>query len=355
MCKGRNLLGYLLVTIVLLGMIGPTRAEPLIPLYEGQVFTYHRWDTSNPAGWSVLMEVMGQEITLGSHEYFHVQVWNYENDSEFTEEGYHRSTEQAAYVYGPDGREYVAHQKAPVGTRWSVAQEYEGYRYRTAEIVAIESVTVPYGTFDGAYKHRFYLCYDPDNLSLGKSADSYQWIVPGIGPVKQETYFLTDYPPAIMELVGMSVAPVYRFWSPVYSRHFYTISEAEKRKLIDTLSHVWSYERIAYYTFAVAGESTAHPIYRFWSNALSAHFYTISETERDNVIKTYAGIWTYEGPVFYAYPEGSQPASASAVYRFWSNTLGCHFYTMSEAERDKLISLYPFVWAYEGIAWYANE
>ena len=56
---------------------------------------------------------------------------------------------------------------------------------------------------------------------------------------------------------------------------------------------------------------------------------------------------------FYAYPEGQQPAGTIPVYRFWSNTLGGHFYTIDEAEKDRLTKESPQVWSYEGVAWYA--
>ena len=42
------------------------------------------------------------------------------------------------------------------------------------------------------------------------------------------------------------------------------------------------------------------PVYRFWGG--TSHFYTISESEKDFVIATWPDIWSYEGPVFYAYP-----------------------------------------------------
>jgi len=55
------------------------------------------------------------------------------------------------------------------------------------------------------------------------------------------------------------------------------------------------------------------PVYRFWSPKISAHFYTISEVERDYLLRTYGTeTWTYEGIAFYAWPappivEGGQP------------------------------------------------
>jgi subtilisin-like proprotein convertase family protein len=153
-------------------------------------------------------------------------------------------------------------------------------------------------------------------------------------------------------------SPIYRFWSPQHSRHFYTISETEKDGVIATYPpSVWAYEGVVYYAFASDSEAGLAPIYRFWSPLNSAHFYTISAAERDFVIATYpASIWTYEGVVFYGYPAGSEPDGASAIHRFWSPLHSGHFYTISEAEKDAVIAAYPpSVWAYEGVAWYAYE
>jgi len=103
--------------------------------------------------------------------------------------------------------------------------------------------------------------------------------------------------------------------------------------------------------------STAHlvsGVYRFWSPVIKRHFYTIKEAERDKVLNIYAHVWTYEGIVYYAFAEDSEPA-LEPVYRFWSPVLVAHFYTISERERDKVIDMYPHVWTYEGIAWYAYE
>jgi len=150
-----------------------------------------------------------------------------------------------------------------------------------------------------------------------------------------------------------NTTPVYCFWSSTYSRHFYTIDEAERDKVIENYSPVWAYEGIASYAFANSTESGVAPVYRFWSGTLSAHFYTMDEAERDKVINSYSQVWTYEGVAFYAYAEGQQPLGTAPVYRFWSPSLGCHFYTISEVEKDLLINLYPLVWTYELIAWYA--
>jgi len=154
-------------------------------------------------------------------------------------------------------------------------------------------------------------------------------------------------------LVEASLQDVYRFWAPAYERHFYTISRLEKEKVLATYAQVWTYEGAVYRTFRDDSDPDSRPVFRFWAERLTGHFYTISEREKDKLIREYPGIWTYEGTAFYAYPEGQQPAWAYPVFRFWSESKGTHFYTMDEAERDRLLSKYAGVWTYEGIAWYA--
>jgi hypothetical protein len=149
--------------------------------------------------------------------------------------------------------------------------------------------------------------------------------------------------------------PIFRFWSPTLEHHFYTISESEKNKLINRFSDVWTYEGVGYYAFSTAGQPNTLPVYRFWSPTSESHFYTISESEKNKLINRYSDAWTYEGIVFYAYPEGQQQPGSRPVYRFWSSSKGSHFYTMTESEKDKLVNRYSDVWTYEGVAWYAYE
>ena len=156
-------------------------------------------------------------------------------------------------------------------------------------------------------------------------------------------------------LIEGSLREVYRFWSPVFERHFYTINEAEKQALVTQFNGTWMYEGVAYRAFADSSDLDTKPVYRFWSDALHGHFYTMSEAEKDWVITDYAHVWTFEGVAFYAYPSGKQPSSARPVYRFWSPAKSAHFYTISEEERNNLIVCWPNVWVDEGVAWYAIE
>ncbi len=115
------------------------------------------------------------------------------------------------------------------------------------------------------------------------------------------------------------------------------------------------YEGVEFYACADPDDKRARPVYHFTSETLTPHFYTISKEERDRLIDEHPDIWTYEGVAFYAYPDGNQPEGAIPVYRFWSNLLSTHFYTIDENEKNTYIKDYPDLCTYQGIAWYADR
>lgn len=153
---------------------------------------------------------------------------------------------------------------------------------------------------------------------------------------------------------GPGISGVYRFWSTRLGSHFYTIQKAERDRLITQGEAVWSYEGVSFYAFAPDGPRPEGvlPVYRFWSAALGAHFYTIDETERDRLACDRSGVWTCEGIAFYAWPRSGEEGGVP-VYRFWSERLGHHFYTADEGEKARILNEFSETWTYENIAWYA--
>ena len=148
--------------------------------------------------------------------------------------------------------------------------------------------------------------------------------------------------------------PVWRFWSPVLLDHFYTANQTERDLLLHEYSDVWTDEGTAYGAHLAADDANMVPVYRFWSPPLTSHFYTASETEREFVQTDLSDFWTYEGIAFYVYPAGSQPPGTVAVHRSWSDLLGSHFYTADDFESFAVTNYWSSVWTDEGIAWYAE-
>jgi hypothetical protein len=149
------------------------------------------------------------------------------------------------------------------------------------------------------------------------------------------------------------LGPVYGFRSLTSGKQFYTMSVAERDRLIQ-LSSLWRFEGIVFYAFYNATDPQVVPAYRFWADRLGSHLWTTSEKEKNKLLTNpaFSSVWTYEGISFYVYPSGKQPMGTVPLYRFWSPQLGYHYYTLQESERDRLIREYPDVWIYERVAWY---
>lgn len=152
-----------------------------------------------------------------------------------------------------------------------------------------------------------------------------------------------------------SFSEVYRFWSPTLTLHFYTIDPAERDSVIEQFADVWTYEGPVYKAATSAFESGLSPVYRFWSLKGQGHFYTIDEAEKEQLIARAPDVWSFEGIVFYAYPEGAQPTEGTAVYRFVKAREGSYFYTINVTERDWLLKEHSDVYTYEGVAFYARS
>ncbi len=140
---------------------------------------------------------------------------------------------------------------------------------------------------------------------------------------------------------------VYRFFNTRLGNHFYTISETEKNDIIANLP-VWNYEGIAYYAYLTQGFNTT-PLYRFFNTETGFHFYTKSEVEKNDIIANLP-VWNYEGIAYYIFD--SAQSGTTAVYRFFNKIHGNHFYTISSTERDDIINNLSSTWNYEGIAFY---
>jgi len=261
-----------------------------------------------------------------------------------------------------------------VGVGIGASHMYAPFWYRTVEGLCVDTSTAP------RFKNRttVYLsyCAEADELYIGDGGYGvdHAWITfPGLikGQWSNKPLyvwlggtsnglsltsgqaFLDNLMIETGELLEASLRDVYRFWSPVTGKHFYTINKDEKEKLLLEYPLIWKYEGVAFAAFLDDSDPMTRPVHRFWSDKFSTHFYTIDEQEKDRILKEQQKIWTYEGVAFYVYPSGLQPAMTRPIYRFWSPVKGGHFYTADEAEKEVLIRKYPKVWTYEGIAWHA--
>ena len=153
-----------------------------------------------------------------------------------------------------------------------------------------------------------------------------------------------------VSLYVSSPLPVYRFYSPKNGTHFYTASGPERDMVANTLTSMYTYEGPAY---GVVTPANADPLYRFCNRKNGSHFYTASAEECERVKSTLSATYTYDGP---AYSVCAAPvAGAIPVYRFYNRKNGCHFYTVSDAERDNVVARLSAIYNLEGIAFYLAQ
>jgi len=124
------------------------------------------------------------------------------------------------------------------------------------------------------------------------------------------------------------LTPVYRLYKPSVQDHFYTTSESEKNNAVQNLGY--RDEGIEWYSpdRQVAGTT---PLYRLYKGGENAnHFYTTNADERDNAANNLG--YRKEGTEGYLFTSPS-PALVP-VYRLYRGRDDDHFYTTSKAERD---------------------
>lgn len=159
----------------------PVTAELLMPMQVGQILEFTRTDSLNNS-WNVEVTILNKEIR-DSKTYFHARQWNYRNDGEL-EDWYFRSTDDALYFWGADGENALI-RSGTVGETWTVGDE-------VTTIMESESVTVPFGGPYTAIVNR--------KNKVGSNAYWYEYVVPGLGFVKEVDYN-TANAPKVNELI----------------------------------------------------------------------------------------------------------------------------------------------------------
>jgi hypothetical protein len=147
-----------------------------------------------------------------------------------------------------------------------------------------------------------------------------------------------------------SVAAVYRFLNTKTGVHFYTMSESEKARVMQSLPH-FNYEGEAF--FALTGDDVPlKPVFRFYSIYTGTHFYTIDPEERDYVIANYWQYFSYEGVAWYATTYAGP--GWLPMHRFYNTETGTHFYTTSKQEVERVKATLPGM-EYEGIGYFVRS
>ena len=112
--------------------------------------------------------------------------------------------------------------------------------------------------------------------------------------------------PYINEGIAYVVTPganvdLYRFYNLFTGRHFYTANKSERDLILNSsiISPLF-YEGVAFKVFSpLVSSPNLDPVYRFFDPVNSTHFYTASSFERDSLAVTHPH-WISEGIAWYA-------------------------------------------------------
>ena len=146
-------------------------------------------------------------------------------------------------------------------------------------------------------------------------------------------------------------APVYRFYNPISRGHFFTTSTQERDTVLANPQWQYTFEGVGFQASASAGTNLL-PVYRFYNPISKGHFFTTSESEKNNVIANPQWQYSFEGIGFYAY--GSSANLGADVYRFYNATSRGHFFTISEAERNNVLANPQWQYTAEGVGFEAK-
>jgi hypothetical protein len=140
---------------------------------------------------------------------------------------------------------------------------------------------------------------------------------------------------------------VHRFYNAKLGGHFFTSDILEKNN-VDNNTHYNAegvgFEAISRDDNHVVGSL---PVYRFYNSTLGSHFFTSSEVEKNNV--DLLDDFEFEGSGFRAF--SADTAATVPVHRFFNIESGGHFFTVDENEKNVVTSNLQF--RYEGEVFYA--
>jgi subtilisin family serine protease len=133
--------------------------------------------------------------------------------------------------------------------------------------------------------------------------------------------------------MGAFTAPIYRYWNPSVTDHYYSIKYNE----FSEGNLGWGIEKIAGFAFSSQQSGTV-PLYRYWNPSWGDHFYTTNFNELGNG----ALGWTLERIECYVYNQ--QQTGTVPLYRYWNPTIGNHYYTTNFNELGQGANGYTFEW-----------
>ena len=133
--------------------------------------------------------------------------------------------------------------------------------------------------------------------------------------------------------------------------YFFTIYDDERTAALANNPN-WRLEGAAFWASLAPGAALS-PVHRFRNVNNGSYLYTIYEAEKAEISTNYAGTFAYEGVAWYA--QQTPDAGWSPLYRFRNLLNGTYLFSAYEAEKDAIVANYSAVFKLEGVAYYVRQ
>ena len=140
----------------------------------------------------------------------------------------------------------------------------------------------------------------------------------------------------------------YRLYNRTTGDYLFTTSQSEFDIVTGSPINAFVNEGVAFSAPSYGGQS----LHRFINMSTGLHFYTANDIEENTLASNPSSGYQYEGTAFTVYGASSAPSDATPVYRFYNQANSQHFFSASPAEVANIQSTQPS-WKFEGVAWYA--
>ena len=141
---------------------------------------------------------------------------------------------------------------------------------------------------------------------------------------------------------------VYRLYNRATGEHLFTTSQTELDLITGSPTSAFVNEGAAYRSPFDGTQA----LYRFLNTSTGLHFYSANDAEKNALTSKPSSGYKFEGQAFTVYGVSTAPVGATPVYRFYDQAKSQHFYSANASEVAIVQSTQPS-WKFEGVAWYA--
>jgi hypothetical protein len=205
-------------------------------------------------------------------------------------------------------------------------------------------------------------------IYYGLSSRTYSWYVNAGNSLEQIVYDLENGTIYYITAVGYDIngnesdfsneleygtSNLHRFRNMQNNAYLFTINQTEVDNIHANWLWLFADEGLAFYVYANQYTESILPVHRFRNMQNNAYFFTINQAEVDNIHANWLWLFADEGVAFYACEESYY--SSTPVRRFRNAQNNAYLFTINQAEINYIYANFQWLFVDEGIAFYAFQ